>query len=84
MSTRRTLESSEAAGLPVVAGGTVGDVGNAVWPVAQHVNDVVGALRLAVVGECESLKHDQGAGSADGDDAADMLALRVWPSQDPR
>lgn len=57
-----------------VAGDTVGDVGNAVWPVAQHVNDVVGVLRLAAVGEGESLEHDQGAGSADRDDAADLLA----------
>ena len=54
----------------------VGDVADTTGPAPEHVDQVVGVLGLAAVGESERLEHDEGSRSAHGDAAADGFSLQ--------
>src|ERR1022692_997809 len=59
-----------------VGGEADGDVADAVWPAPEHVDQVVGVLRLASVRECEGLEDGEGSRPAHGDSAANGFSLQ--------
>ena len=60
----------------------IGDAVGPPGPAPEHVDKVVGVLRLAAVGECERLEDDEGSRSAHGNAAAHDFPRQCVTVQD--